>query len=209
MDGTRVIFLNGPSSSGKSTLGRALQSALETPFLYFSSDQLVEARVLPEAGAGGRGPEWAWAARRPAFFDGFHRCIAALAGAGNPLIVEHVLEHASWLEDCVDLLAPYDVFFVGVHCPLEEMERRERMRGDRAIGEARSHLLDGVHAWGPYDFEIDTSLRGPGENARLVKEAWLARKSPGVFRIMALRKRGSAARSGDPADRAGRAPGSA
>ncbi|NJL20885.1 MAG: hypothetical protein HC895_08815 [Leptolyngbyaceae cyanobacterium SM1_3_5] len=58
---------------------------------------------------------------------------------------------------------------MGVPCLLVELERRERERGDRTIGEGRSHLLDGVHTWGVYDFEVDTSVRSPQENACLIQ----------------------------------------
>ena len=184
MQETSVIFLNGASSSGKTTLGRALQQTLDRPYFYFSSDQLVEAKILPDINRAVPEGEQAWQIIRPHFFDGFHRCIAALAGAGNPLIVEHVLEFQTWLDDCVRLLAPFDVFFVGVHCPLPELERRERHRGNRAIGEGRSHLLDGVHTWSAYDFEVDTSLRTPKENAKLIAAALANKSKPSIFRQM-------------------------
>jgi chloramphenicol 3-O phosphotransferase len=38
---------NGASSSGKSTLAKALQEAMPEPFLYVSSDQLVASGMLP------------------------------------------------------------------------------------------------------------------------------------------------------------------
>lgn len=161
-----------------------MQQALEHPYFFFSSDQLVEADVLPQVDRTAQTGEWAWPVVRPRFFDGSHRCIAALASAGNPLIVEHVLEFQAWLDDCVRLLAPFDVFFVGVHCPLEELERRERERGDRMIGEGRSHLLEGVHTWGTYDYEVDTSVRSPQENAHLIKTAFANRAEPSAFRRM-------------------------
>ena len=183
----RIIFLNGASSAGKTTLGRALQKALPEPYLYFSSDQLVEAKLLPAVDRQAESGEWAWRTIRPAFFDGFHRCIAALAAPGNSLVVEHVLEFQSWLDDCVRLLADFDVFFVGVHCPPPEIERREAERGDRQLGEGRSHLADGVHTWGEYDFEIDTSLRDAEENARLVAAAFARRSSPSAFQRMRQR----------------------
>ena len=183
-----IIFLNGASSSGKTTLGRALQGLIERPTFYFSSDQLVEANILPQVDRQAQTGERAWRVIRPRFFDGFHRCIAALAAAGNPLIVEHVLEAQSWLDDCVRLLAPFDVFFVGVHCPVEELERREMARGNRSLGEGRSHLEDGVHTWGLYDFEVDTSLRGPGENARLILAALINKPEPSAFRRMAAQQ---------------------
>ena len=43
----RIIFLNGASSSGKSTLAKALQAALAEPFLHVSSDHLVASGMLP------------------------------------------------------------------------------------------------------------------------------------------------------------------
>ena len=189
--GTSIIFLNGASSAGKTTLARTLQRTLSRPYLYFSSDQLVGANVLPAVNRGVQDGEWSWRAIRPRFFDGFHRCIAALAAAGNAQIVEHVLEHQAWLDECVALLAPFDVFFVGVHCPVEELERRERERGDREIGEGRSHLEDGVHSWGPYDFEVNTFLCSPEENARLIVSALAARSSPSAFRRMLAAGQGS------------------
>jgi len=184
MHNTSIIFLNGASSSGKTTLCRALQQVLDYPYFYFSSDQLVEANILPEVDRNALEGERAWQVIRPRFFDGFHRCIAALAGAGNPLIVEHVIEFQAWLDDCVRLLAPFDVFFVGVHCPLVELERRESERSNRRIGEGRSHLLEGVHTWGVYDFEVDTSLYSPRENAKLINTALANRAEPSAFRRM-------------------------
>jgi chloramphenicol 3-O phosphotransferase len=43
----RIIFLNGASSSGKSTLARSLQATLAEPFLHIASDQFVAAGMLP------------------------------------------------------------------------------------------------------------------------------------------------------------------
>jgi chloramphenicol 3-O phosphotransferase len=196
MQNPNVILLNGASSAGKTTLGRALQRALDSPYFYFSSDQLVEAHILPEVDRTAQTGERAWRTIRPRFFDGFHRCIAALAGAGNLLIVEHVLEFQAWLDDCVRLLAPFDVFFVGVHCPLEELERRERVRGNRTLGEGRSHLLDGVHTWGVYDLEIDTSLRSPEASAEVIKAALVSRPNPSAFSRMYMQQAGDKAGAG-------------
>src|SRR5882757_8544933 len=128
----KIIFINGASSSGKSTLSAALQAKLEEPFWHFSIDHLREARVLPMQRI--RSGDFLWPALRPAFFEGFHRCLPALAGAGNNLIVEHIVETEVWMQRLVQILEQFDVFFVGVHCPLPELERRETARGDRRIG---------------------------------------------------------------------------
>jgi chloramphenicol 3-O phosphotransferase len=47
---------------------------------------------------------------------GFHRCLPALAAAGNDLIVEHVIEFPAWRAQLAELLSGFDVFLVGVHC---------------------------------------------------------------------------------------------
>src|SRR5579859_3435605 len=83
----RIIFLNGASSSGKSTLAVTLQEALDEPFLHVASDRLVDAGMLPGRRED-HGPfDW-WREMRPRFFAGFHASLPAFAWAGNDLIVE-------------------------------------------------------------------------------------------------------------------------
>ena len=128
----KIILLNGASGSGKSSLARGLQERLDEPFWHFSIDHLQAADILPRARI--ESGEFPWQSLRARFFEGFHRCLPALATAGNNLIVEHIVETEDWMRRLVDLLGPFDVFFVGVHCPLPELERRERQRGDRRSG---------------------------------------------------------------------------
>lgn len=162
----RVILLNGASSSGKSSLATALQEALDEPFLHVSSDQFIAAGMVP-ARREESGPFNWWHELRPRFFAGFHRCLPALADAGNDLIVEHVIEFPAWRAELADLLAGLDVFLVGVHCDLDELDRRELARGNRTIGEGRAHLTENrIHTFGPYDLDVDTTA---GVNAELVE----------------------------------------
>ena len=95
----KIILLNGASSAGKSTLASALQQKLPEPFLHWSFDHLRESNVLPMARI--RNGELDWARMRPAVFDGFHRCLAAFAEAGNNLIVDHIIEQEQWMADLV------------------------------------------------------------------------------------------------------------
>jgi chloramphenicol 3-O phosphotransferase len=132
--------------------------------------------------------DFSWPRMRLAFFEGFHRSLPAFAAAGNNLIVEHIVETTAWMSRLVRLLAPIDVFFVGLHCPLAELERRERQRGDRRDGEARQdHAV--VHTFGTYDMEID-STRLLDDNVRAVITAWEARTRPSAFdRMRAVERR--------------------
>jgi chloramphenicol 3-O phosphotransferase len=153
----RIILLNGASSAGKSTLATALRAALDEPFLHVSSDRFVAAGMLPVRREDGGPFDW-WHQVRPRFFAGFHRCLPALAAAGNDLIVEHIIEFPAWRQDLAALLADLDVYLIGVHCTPDELDRRERARGDRRIGEGRSHVeVDAIHTFGPYDIDVEAT----------------------------------------------------
>jgi chloramphenicol 3-O phosphotransferase len=173
----KIILLNGASSSGKSTLAQALQAQLPLPFWHYSIDHLIAAKVLP--GARIDSGEFPWANLRQQFFEGFHRSIPALAAAGNNLVVEHIVETEAWMHRLLHLLGGFDVFFVGVHCPLEELERRERLRGNRRIGEARADFAV-THTFGSYDFEC-SATNGVDRVAPQVTAAWVARGPSSAF----------------------------
>ena len=147
----RIIFLNGTSSSGKSTLAHALRDRLEEPFCYYASDQLADSgfRTTKVAMRDLGQPD-----ERQRFFDGFHRSIPAFAEAGNDLLVEHIIEQQGWADQLAKLLAHLDVFWIGVHAPKALLEKRERERGNREIGEALFHLK--THSFCRYDIEIST-----------------------------------------------------
>jgi chloramphenicol 3-O phosphotransferase len=179
----KIILLNGASSAGKSSLAKAVQAQASVPFWHYSIDHLKAGGVLPseriEAG------DFAWSNMREAFFEGFHRSIPAFAQAGNYLLVEHIIEQRAWMDTLLLLLAPHDVYFVGLHCPLEELERREIQRGDRRLGEARADHAT-AHTFGEYDLELDTT-RPVAEQAAVLLEAWGARSAPSAFTRMASR----------------------
>ena len=180
----KIILINGASSAGKSTLARQLQQKLPIPFWHFSFDHLRDSNALPMARI--LSGEIDWSTMRPAVFDGFHRCLPVLAEVGNNLIVDHIIENEIWMSDLVQLLAGLDVFFVGMHCPLPELERREQARGDRRIGEARTDYQV-IHSFTEYDLEID-SMQPCQANVNIVMNAWRVRQPPSAFDRMAARE---------------------
>jgi chloramphenicol 3-O phosphotransferase len=178
----KIILLNGASSAGKSTLARAIQTGAELPFLQFSLDFFMfQTEVLPRR-RDSSGP-FSWQAMRPKLFAGYFNCLPALARAGNNLVIDYIVETQAQFEELTRQLWGLDVFFVGVHCSLEELERRERRRGDRWIGDARRDL-ETVHSFSAYDFEVDSSLE-PEHNAQRILEAWRVRERPSVFETLA------------------------
>ncbi|APO75632.1 chloramphenicol phosphotransferase-like protein [Rhizobium etli 8C-3] len=163
-----VIFLHGASSSGKSTIAKALQERIEKPFWHISIDHLRDAGMLPTERF--KNGDFRWADSRAAFFDGFHGSLKAFADAGNNLILEHILDTDGWLETLSDLLASHDVFFVAVHCPLELLIERETARGDRTVGSAKRDF-ETIHIGKTYDVELQ-STDGADANVETLLLAW-------------------------------------
>lgn len=183
----KIILVHGPSSSGKTTLSRALQATIDEPFWHYSIDHFRDSSVLPTKRIDNG--DFAWAEMRAAFFEGFHRCLPALAEGGNNLIVEHIVETRAWMSRLLRLLEPIDVFFVGLHCPLSELEKRERQRGDRRPGEAHRDC-ELLPTFAAYDFEIDAT-RDVAANVDALLLAWRSRTQPSAFeRLLAAERHG-------------------
>jgi chloramphenicol 3-O phosphotransferase len=156
-----IVILNGASSSGKTSIIKALQEILDEPYLEAGLDKflwMLPKRFLDK-------PLWdevlGLATRSGAVGDrlvsGMHHAIAALAQAGNNVVAEHVFVEQKWVTECATLFSKLPAYLIGVHCPLEVLELREKERSDRTLGQARAQFPI-VHAYVEYDLEIDTSL---------------------------------------------------
>jgi chloramphenicol 3-O phosphotransferase len=87
------------------------------------------------------------------------KVVQSLAGDGHNLIVDEVLRTDKELEGYGRALAFHTVYFVGVMCELKEMQEREVLRGDRALGLARDQIKS-VHGLSlPYDLTVDTTTK--------------------------------------------------
>jgi chloramphenicol 3-O phosphotransferase len=155
-----IVFLNGTSSSGKSSIARELLTILDEPYFHLPVDAFHAMRTSRES------PAERLQAILKRTWMGFHRAVAGMAAAGNNVVVDHLFSEPWRLDDCLDLFCPEDVVLVGVRCPLPELKRREQARGDRLPGLA-ARQIDQVHAHGVYDIECDTgSHRVPAARRR-------------------------------------------
>jgi len=127
----RVLLLNGPSSAGKSSIGRALQDRLATPWFLVGVDDIGAMRSDRRTRTL-TAEEVVAVLRRTRL--GYHRAVAGLAEAGNDVIMDHVLSEPWRLADLLRVLAPYDVTLVHVRCDPAELARRELARGDPPAG---------------------------------------------------------------------------
>lgn len=171
----KVIFLNGTSSSGKSSLATKLQEILEEKFYHVQLDTFCD--MIHEK-----------------FFDSefidteneaastMHNFILNLSKAGKNVIVDTVIEnhHASWLMECVELLHDAPVTFVKVTCPLHELERREVERGNRDIGLAKWQLSH-MDFNDVYDLEVNTYENSIEECAEFIKRKMKLEKTDNAF----------------------------
>lgn len=175
MESGQIIFLNGTSSSGKSSIARELLDILdEGVYFHLAVDSFNAMRTKRALD-----PDELDAALRRTR-KGFHRSIAAMAEVGNNIVVDHVLSEPWRLLDCLTVLRPEDVLFVGVRCPLDELVRRELARGDRPTGLAE-YQYDLVHGHEDYDLECDTSTATPRECAERIKKFLPRRPTPTAF----------------------------
>jgi chloramphenicol 3-O phosphotransferase len=175
----QIIFLHGASSSGKSTIAKMLQAKIEKPFWHISIDHLRDSGIVPMNRF--RRKDFSWSEARSAFFEGFHASLSAYADAGNNLILEHILDHGEWLEMLINRFAKHDVFFVGVHCPLELLIEREAERGDRPLGSAKQDF-ETIHLGKLYDLELD-STETPETNVAKLLEAWRSDRRSSNFSV--------------------------
>jgi chloramphenicol 3-O phosphotransferase len=153
----QIIFLNGTSSSGKSSIAGQLLLMLDPPHFHLSVDAINSMRAKQKTRELGDAELQTVLARTRA---GFHRAVAGMAEAGNDVIADHVLSEPWRLRDCLEVMAGYRVVFVGVRCSAAELERREYQRGDRPPGVALAQQAP-VHAHGLYDIECDTTTASP------------------------------------------------
>jgi chloramphenicol 3-O phosphotransferase len=173
---TQVIVLNGGSSSGKSSIARALQEILPGLWLTFGVDALVEA--LPGRGDDPRSglvlePDGTVAVQ-PAFRaieDIWYHGLAAMARRGAFLILDEVfLAGGAGQQRLRAVLDGLDVLWAGVHCDPLVAAEREAARPDRVQGMATSQAVV-VHAGVVYDVEVDTTECSAAACARRIAKA--------------------------------------
>ncbi len=188
MSGGTVIFINGASSSGKTSILKMLQNMLEKPYLDMGMDRFIF--MLPkryldrplwddvlgkatQAGALGYG-----------LFSGMHHAIAAAALTGINVVADHVFVEKAWVDECAELFSDIRAYLIGLRCPLEVLAQRESQRKDRTLGQARLQF-NLVHQYTLYDLELDTSLLNPGQCAQQI----IARLEtpPNAFRLLKSR----------------------
>lgn len=181
MGAGKIIFLNGSSSAGKTTLAIMLQQILDEPYQHIALDQFRDGmpgryrglnspegtpgahglNVVPIERDGQRITQIQFGRHGEQVLRGMRRAIAAFAREGNNVIIDDLLFKPEYLIDYAAALDGLDAWLIAVRCSLAEVSRRERLRSGRFPGTATSHFHE-VHAHGvQYDLEVDTDSSDP------------------------------------------------
>jgi chloramphenicol 3-O phosphotransferase len=176
LEASQVIYLNGTSSVGKTTLAKALRDNLDQPYMLVGIDTMIE--LMPpkinnwQGGTSELGFSWeksqdaeghplqilhmgTFAAKMPTALKAVSK---GLADAGFNVIIDDVACDENSYVEWKDALKGHQVIWVGLTAPLEVIEKREKERGDRQIGQARA-IYNIVHKGFKYDLYLDTSKK--------------------------------------------------
>ncbi|MEQ8483687.1 MAG: hypothetical protein RIB46_04935 [Pseudomonadales bacterium] len=181
MGAGKIIFLNGSSSAGKTTLAIMLQQLLDDPWQHMALDQFRDGmpgryrglnspdgtpgalglNVVPTERDGQRITRISFGDHGEQVLRGMRRAIAAFAREGNNVIIDDLLFKPDYLIDYAHALDGLEAWLIGVRCSLDVVNQREALRSGRFPGTATSHFHE-IHAHGAeYDLEIDTSDATP------------------------------------------------
>ncbi|WP_341754287.1 phosphotransferase-like protein [Candidatus Tisiphia endosymbiont of Dioctria rufipes] len=182
---SKIIFLNGCGSAGKTSIARAIQYLSKDSWLTFGIDTFISMTPLPclsddkpdvryfsfVPGINDRGPTMRVETKPKGeqLFGIMPDFANLLASRNNNLIIDEVLFDDVYLKSYIKVLKGYIVYFVGVFCYLSVMQEREILRCDRAIGLSNDQI-DRVHAGSlrEYDLTVDTTSRSPFEIAKQI-----------------------------------------
>lgn len=202
-----VIFLNGTSSAGKTSLVQHLQELLDKPYIHVGIDHFLF--MLPyryrmdgseshlgyrferkddDEGAKISVTKGDYANKMNAVKN---KSMQYLLAHNFNLIIDEVLFAEDDFEAYLELLKHYRVYFVAVKPPVEVAEQREKGRGGRMLGLARG-LYEQVYRDKIYDLEIDSSHATPEEAAQIIVQHIHANPHPQAFKQNITRFKGQA-----------------
>ena len=128
----RIILLNGPSSSGKSTLASTLQTIIkdekDIEYGIISIDDFLEMTTDKEI------------FEDDVFEISSKLCEKAIdiLNLKQGIIIDHVITSERIFTQLKNDLRSYDLYLIHVTCPLHELKRREEERNNRRIGSAEA-----------------------------------------------------------------------
>lgn len=160
MEKGKIIFLNGVSSTGKSTLSKTLQQRLTEPYHWLNVDNFIEFTDMRQHPSTyfeeGKDPVSLFPHVVKLYSDMGVNVIADVAfmkwKGPRMFLAEETMEK------CIEMLHDYPLAYVHVTCPYDEVRRRHEKRGNRGrelkIEHSEQELVGDID--GIYDLTVDT-----------------------------------------------------
>lgn len=158
-----IILLNGPSSSGKSTLSKNLQNKIEElydekyaivsidDFIKISTEETIyEDDVFEISGL-------------------MCQNVLELLETSSGVIIDHVITSSRIFKELIEMLGEFKILTVLVSCPLDVLKKRELERKNRCLGSAESSYTYLFPKSG-YDITVDTNNTTTEECSRIICE---------------------------------------
>lgn len=175
---SNIIFLNGTSSSGKTTLSKEIQQLSEVRYFHMSIDsfcnmlapKFMEQDLMNSANIAA---------------SAMHKTALSLCSAGENVIIDNVIEDLfiHWLKECIFLFKGFNVTFVNVFCDKDDLIKREHKRGDREIGQAVAQL-EHMSLVNEYDLRVNTSIMSSSDCASYILENLTKNTVDSAFQVL-------------------------
>lgn len=164
--GKQIFLLNGPSSSGKSTLAKELQKLISEKrnekydiisiddFLKMNTeDTIYEDDVFEISGD-------------------LCKKVIELLKTGSGAIIDHVITSERIFNQLKEMLCTYTIKFVHITCPLNVLKKREKERRNRCLGSAEASY-EYLFPKEGYDLTLDADSMSAKDCALKIYEKFL------------------------------------
>ena len=171
----KLIYLNGASSSGKTTISKELQEILGETYLHISSDAFSKFYPAKKKAEKTYSQDYLNKVRKvlksqkkPSIVHLYNTMILSMLDEGMNVIADTTFLKYMTINE-INQIAARDAFLVDVTCDLEILEEREKSRADRPIGAARKHV-EFCYDYQINDCLVDTSKQDVSSCAQSIEE---------------------------------------
>lgn len=192
----KVIYLNGASSSGKTTIARSFRLQTKQPFLYLGLDTFIQMLPLGYFGQTEKSVDYM---QQKHFVDSeghdqvsqhygpkgmglirtMYKTVANLAEENMNIVFDDVY----WdLKLPAEIMQNVDVYLVSIYAPMDVLVERESKRPTRSAGVARWQFPKMYPENRVYDLEIDTSRLAPEESVQEINNMLESGLAPTAFK---------------------------
>ncbi|WP_338554064.1 AAA family ATPase [Paenibacillus sp. KS-LC4] len=188
-----IVFLNGTSSAGKTSISTELVNQKAISFYHLSIDEFFSHyndfvnNKFPDEPTREIDHQVVSQIVDHSIFSVYVSTIKLLSEMGFNVIVDTVIENDRSFNDFYNGLVDHPILFVGVRCSKEELTRREQSRGDRLIGLAHSQF-DNVYSYNEYDLEVNTEELSPAQCADKILNFIKSDQDYSVFKNLSKRE---------------------